>query len=360
MTGDAQLWSALPVPALEVDGAGIVRRLNGAGEAFLNLSERSLSGAPVQARLTFSVDLEGAMARVRRSGGSYVVDGAQLRTSNGPPREVNLQIASLPNGNVAQDHVLILFQPRSGAEHLGWVKGSTVAARQAIGMAEMLAHEIKNPLAGITGAAQLLAMSLSREDREMTDLIVAESRRVVALLEQVEQFGDLRPPACRPVNIHDILDRARATAQVGFAPDMTISVAYDPSLPDVWVDGDQMQQVFLNLLKNATEACGGGGQITLRTFYEGGLRLRRPDGAQASLPLQVEVIDSGPGLPPDIADHVFDPFVSGRDNGTGLGLALVSKILGDHGALIAVDSQPGRTVFRISLPVTPPDNHEKD
>ncbi|MCI2393202.1 ATP-binding protein [Aliiroseovarius sediminis] len=364
MRGDAHLWAALPVPALELDGAGNVLRLNGAGEAFLNLSERSLRGAPVQARLAFSGDVEGAIARVRRSGGSYFVDGAQLRLGDGPTREVNVQIACLPDATGAQDraqeHVLVLLQPRSGAEHLGWVQGATVAARQAIGMAEMLAHEIKNPLAGITGAAQLLAMSLPPEDREMTDLIVAESRRVVALLDQVEQFGDLRPPACQPVNIHDILDRARATAQVGFAQGMTISVAYDPSLPDVWVDGDQMQQVFLNLLKNAAEACRGTGQITLRTFYEGGLRLRRPGGAQASLPLQVEVSDTGPGLPPDIAEHVFDPFVSGRENGTGLGLALVSKILGDHGALISVDSQPGRTVFRISLPVTPPDNHEKD
>ncbi|UWQ12895.1 PAS domain-containing sensor histidine kinase [Aliiroseovarius sp. M344] len=358
MTGDSNLWSALPVPALELDGKGCVARLNGAGESFLNTSERSLIGQGLKAKFALSIDIDDALLRVQTTQGPLYVDGAKLTLAGGETREVNLQIAPLVTVNGDQGHVLILLQPRNGAEHLGWVQGSQVAARQAIGMAEMLAHEIKNPLAGITGAAQLLSMSLSPEDQEMTDLIVAESRRVVALLEQVEQFGDLRPPACAPVNIHDILDRARATAQIGFAPGMVISEAYDPSLPEVWVDGDQIQQVFLNLLKNAAQAFAGQGKIEIRTFYEAGLRLHLPDGGQASLPLQVEVIDNGPGLPADIADHVFDPFVSGRENGTGLGLALVSKILTDHGALISVDSRPGRTVFRISLPVAPVPNRK--
>jgi two-component system nitrogen regulation sensor histidine kinase GlnL len=216
-----------------------------------------------------------------------------------------------------------------------------------------VAHEIKNPLAGITGAAQLLAMSLSQEDQELTDLIVEESRRIVALLDQVEDFGDLRPPDQHPINIHDILDRARATAQIGFAPDMSFVLSYDPSLPDVFVDADQIQQVFLNILKNAAQACDDNGKIEIRTSYDAAVRLRLFDGQQTSLPLQVEVIDNGPGLPVDIADHVFEPFISGRENGTGLGLALVSKILTDHGALISVDSQVGRTCFKISLPVAP-------
>ncbi|MGR3291810.1 MAG: two-component system sensor histidine kinase NtrB, partial [Paracoccaceae bacterium] len=226
------------------------------------------------------------------------------------------------------------------------------SARSAIGMAEMLAHEIKNPLAGITGAAQLLAMNLSPQEQEMTDLIVAESRRIVALLEQVEQFGNLRPPQRQAINIHDILDRARKSASVGFANSMVIREEFDPSLPATFVDADQIMQVFLNLFKNAAEAAGNdGGNLTIRTFYDPGLRLRRRDGSGNTLPLQIEIIDDGPGLPPDIAADVFEPFVSGRDNGTGLGLALVSKIISDHDGWIAVDSVPGRTVFRVSLPV---------
>ena len=218
----------------------------------------------------------------------------------------------------------------------------------------MIAHEIKNPLAGIAGAAQLLSMRLGAEDREMTDLIVGETRRIVALLDQVEQFGNLRPPDLRPVNVHDVLDRARRSAAVGFGAHMTFEESYDPSLPPALGDDDQLVQAFQNLMRNAAEAQSDGGRIRLRTYYETSLRLRRPDGTGAALPLQVAIEDDGPGIAPEIADHVFEPFVSGRENGTGLGLALVSKIVTQHGGWLSVDSVPGRTVFRISLAVAPP------
>ena len=232
------------------------------------------------------------------------------------------------------------------------------AAKSAIGMAEMLAHEIKNPLAGITGAAQLLSMGLPPEDQEMTDLIVDECRRIVKLLEQVEQFGNLRPPELRAINLHDVLDQARRSAAVGFGAHMLFIEDYDPSLPHTLADADQLLQVFLNLLKNASEAGTSGGSIRLHTFYDPSLRVHRADGTHARLPLQIEVIDDGPGLPPDIAGDIFEPFISGRENGTGLGLALVSKLIGDAGGWISVDSVPGRTAFRISLPLAP--NHTGD
>jgi two-component system nitrogen regulation sensor histidine kinase GlnL len=222
-------------------------------------------------------------------------------------------------------------------------------------MAEMLAHEIKNPLAGISGAAQLLSMNLAAEDRELTDLIVAETRRVVKLLEQVEQFGNLRVPDRRAVNIHDALDRARKSALMGYAAEMAIIEDYDPSLPATYADLDQLVQVFLNLIRNAAEAAKGQGTIRLRTFYDLSLRLRRKDGPGRPVPLQIEVIDDGPGIPAHLGRDIFEPFVSGRENGTGLGLALVSKIISDHDGWIAVDSVPGRTVFRVSLPVAPKD-----
>ena len=132
---------------------------------------------------------------------------------------------------------------------------------------------------------------------------------------------------------------------------MTFREEFDPSLPPTAADADQLTQVFLNLLKNAAEAAPGGGTITLRTYYDGGLRVARPDGTRRALPLQVEVLDDGPGLPDRVRDGAFEPFVSGRENGTGLGLALVAKIVGDHGGWIALESAPGRTMFRISLPV---------
>ena len=170
---------------------------------------------------------------------------------------------------------------------------------------------------------------------------------------QVEDFGNVRPPDRRPVNVHDVLDRARKSAAVGFAAHMVLEDDYDPSLPSTYADPDQLLQVVLNLLKNAAEACPPGGTIKIRSFYELSLRLRREDGTGGTVPLQIEIIDDGPGLPPEIESDVFEPFVSGRENGTGLGLALVSKIISEHDGWIAVDSAPGRTVFRISLPVAP-------
>jgi two-component system nitrogen regulation sensor histidine kinase GlnL len=135
---------------------------------------------------------------------------------------------------------------------------------------------------------------------------------------------------------------------------MTFVEDYDPSLPPTFADLDQLMQVFLNLIRNAAEAAGGRpGTIRLRTFYDLSLRLRRQNGPGRPVPLQVEVIDDGPGIPPGIAADIFEPFVSGRENGTGLGLALVSKIIHDHEGWISVDSVPGRTVFRVSLPVAP-------
>lgn len=348
------IWASLPTPALLIDGADCVAEVNPAAELFLNLSARALKGQSLFERLAISAPLEEVFARVRANRAALFVNDVDVTTGERAPVQCNLQAA--PLGEDPQ-MVLFLITPREIADRLGRASMVRSAARSAIGMAEMLAHEIKNPLAGIAGAAQLLAMGLSGEDRELTDLIVDETRRIVKLLEQVEQFGDVRPPDRRVVNIHDVLDRARKSAQVGFGAGMKIIEDYDPSLPPTLGDADQLTQVFLNLLKNATEAAQGsgkiGGTIRIRTFYDHALRLRGADGRGQPVPLQVEIIDDGPGIPPDLAGAIFEPFVSGRENGTGLGLALVSKIISEHDGWISVESVPGRTVFRISLPVAP-------
>ncbi len=344
------LWLSLPMPAFLIDPGDAVSEVNPAGESFLNASARQLKGAPAFDVIAIEGPVDDQILRVRRDQSSMVMNGVNVGGSTLAPVNCNIQFAPMMQ---MPGFVLLLIEPRLLAERLGRSMSVKSAAKTAIGMAEMLAHEIKNPLAGITGAAQLLSMNLSSEDLELTDLIVSESRRIVKLLEQVEQFGNLQPPKKTTINIHDLLDRARKVAAVGFAAHMQVVEEYDPSLPPTFVDPDQMLQVLLNLLKNAAEASEGG-TIKLKTFYEVSLRLRRKDGS-AALPLNIEIIDDGPGLPPDIAADVFEPFISGRENGTGLGLALVSKIISDHDGLISVDSGPGRTVFRISLPVAPKD-----
>ncbi|MEJ6510476.1 MAG: ATP-binding protein [Octadecabacter sp.] len=347
------LWNSLPVPALLLNRDDTIAESNPSAEAFLNLSAKSLKDATVWDKVMIDAPLESAYARASENRTSLFVNDVDVGSGERPPMQCNIQFA--PLRDETDDKMLMIFEPREMATRLNKSAQSIRAAKSAIGMAEMLAHEIKNPLAGITGAAQLLSMTLSNGDRELTDMIVDESRRIVALLDQVEQFGNLQPPNRAPVNIHDVLDRARQSASVGFGAHMMFIEDYDPSLPPTYADADQLLQVLLNLLKNASEAGGAGGSIRLHTFYEPALRLQRADGSAAQLPLQIEIIDDGPGLPPAIAADVFEPFISGRENGTGLGLALVSKLIADVDGWISVDSVPGRTVFRVSLPTVPKD-----
>ncbi len=353
MTSDQSIWASLPVPAFIIDGDDRIADVNSAGEGFLNASRRSVVGHPVWDQIAVDAPLEEAFLRARQNGSPLFVNDVDVGSGSRAPLQCALQIAPLMGH---PGSMIMILSPRELAGRM--TRGNTVksAAQSAIGMAEMLAHEIKNPLAGITGAAQLLSMNISQQDIELTDLIVEESRRIVKLLEQVEQFGNLSQPDFQPVNLHDVLDRARRSALLGFGAHMKIVEDYDPSLPLAYGDQDQILQVILNLLKNASEAAGPeGGTIRLRTYFEHSFRLRRNDGSGHSLPLQIEIIDDGPGLPEDILSDIFDPFVSGRENGTGLGLALVSKIVSDHDGWVSAESVPGRTVFRLSLRRAPRD-----
>ncbi|KIC26671.1 MULTISPECIES: two-component system sensor histidine kinase NtrB [unclassified Leisingera] len=353
MMDSAALWASLPVPAFLIDAWDKIADVNAAGEGFLNTSRKALLGQPVWDTLAIDAPIEEAFARARVQSTPLFVNDIDVGSGSRAPLQCGVQIAPLQG---QEGVMLLMVTPRELAGRMTQTHSAKSAAASAIGMAEMLAHEIKNPLAGITGAAQLLSMGLGPEDLELTDLIVSESRRIVKLLEQVEQFGNLTEPAFQPVNLHDVLDRARRSALLGFGAHMTITESYDPSLPMAWGDADQLLQVVLNLLRNASEAADPkGGNIQIRTFYEHSFRLRRSDGTGKLLPLQIEITDDGPGLPDKIKDDIFDPFVSGRENGTGLGLALVSKIVSEHNGWISVSSVPGRTVFRLSLSRVPRD-----
>jgi two-component system nitrogen regulation sensor histidine kinase GlnL len=265
---------------------------------------------------------------------------------------ITVQCSPLPEEPGA---VLLVMQDASAARALDRQLAFRGAARSVSGMAAILAHEVKNPLSGIRGAAQLLEASVGPADRELAELIRDEADRIRALVDRMEVFGE-KPIQRNGVNIHRVLEHVRKLAQSGFAAHVHFQETYDPSLPPVWGNRDQLVQVVLNLVKNAAEAVTHEGnnhpEILLSTGFQHGMRIAVPGtSARVDLPLCVVVRDNGPGIPDDIRPHLFEPFVTSRPTGSGLGLALVAKIVGDHGGLIEVDSRPGRTEFRLHLPV---------
>lgn len=342
----AELLAALPVPVVLVDSAGLVAYANSEAELLLNISERAMQGQGLD-----HVMVLPAGYLDRRAGLGFAAYDAVIETMRGGRLRVDFieaMIADHPGWRI------ITLHHGAASRRLG--QADRAAARSAVGAAAMLAHEIKNPLSGIRGAAQLLADGADPDDsQELTALIVTEVDRIAALIDRMQDFTDTRPLALAPHNIYPMLDHARRVALAGFARGVTIEERFDPSLPAVMVDRDALLQVVLNLLKNACEAVNrqADARLTLTTAYRHGMAVQASPGKpRQRLPIELCVIDNGPGAPADIADHLFDPFVSGKPEGQGLGLALVEKLVRDMGGIIqyAREGAPEQTVFRLLLP----------
>ena len=346
---------ALPQPVIVLSEDRTIVFVNYAAETFFGASLGVLSRQRLDDLIAF---------------GSPIVGLAQaVAERHAPMAEYRVRVGSVRFGDTEDDRtvdvfatpisdcdarIALLFQERTMADKIDRQLVSRGAARSVTGLAAMLAHEIKNPLSGIRGAAQLLEQSVTAEELPLARLVREEVDRIVELMDRVEVFGDDRPIARAPVNIHVVLDRVKLLARNGVARNVSFSEDYDPSLPPVRGNRDQLIQVFLNLVKNAAEALERTpkAEIRISTAFRPGIRIAVQGVSQRiSLPLEIIIEDNGPGIPPDLLPILFDPFVTTRANGSGLGLALVAKIVGDHGGVIDCDSRPGRTRFRVLLPV---------
>jgi two-component system nitrogen regulation sensor histidine kinase GlnL len=338
-------------PVIMVGPDDFITYANADAEDFFRTSAATLARDTLARFVPFGSPILTLVEQVRERlspVNEYRVDISSPRL--GIEKVVDIYVAPVPE---LPGSVVIMLQERSVADKIDRQMTHRGAARSVTGLAAMLAHEIKNPLSGIRGAAQLLETAVSDEDRALTRLITDETDRIVSLVDRMEVFSDERPIDRYPVNIHVVLDRVKEISRRGFASKISILEDYDPSLPPVFANRDQLIQVFLNLVKNAAESVGSdpAGEITLSTAFRPGMRVSVP-GSQAriSLPLEFCVHDNGPGVPEDILPILFDPFITTKQNGSGLGLALVAKIIGEHGGIVECESTPRGTTFRVLMP----------
>ncbi|MEX0808128.1 MAG: ATP-binding protein [Dongiaceae bacterium] len=347
--GDLAVLDAIPVAVVTVDPALAILDANGAAAELFGTGLRTLTDLRLADLCGDNSALEALVARALADGIALSEDALLLSRPDGIESRVSVDIAPL---GLESGGAVIVLRDRTVADRLDRQATQRDGARSVGAMAAMLAHEVRNPLSGIRGAAQLLQPTLDESGRALADMICQEVDRIVAVLDTVETLAAAPRVDAKAENIHEILDYVCRVASAGFAQGRRILREYDPSLPPVAGDRALLIQAFVNLVKNAAEATAEiGGEIRIATRYEPGLAHLGPNGERRKIPLVVSIVDDGSGIPAALRDHLFDPFITTKPQGRGLGLALVARIVADHEGAIDVSSEPRRTRFDIMLPV---------
>jgi two-component system nitrogen regulation sensor histidine kinase GlnL len=348
--GTRDLIATHPVATLLIDGEGRIYLANASAESLLNMARSALIGSHITKVLRLAdATMDSTIWATDKPLSAYDI---LVHAGRNEALEMDIQISPLSDD---ESWRIVALHIHGQSQAIGMRRASH-GAKSATGAAAMLAHEIKNPLSGIRGAAQLLEGDTSEATRPLTKLIIDEVDRIAALIDRMQHFTSNLPLQCAPENIYPLLDRAVEIARAGFARNCPIARKYDPSLPNAMVNGDAFVQVMLNLVKNAVEAVQEieDGQVQVATSYRHGLSIMSARGNKtAPLQIEIQVIDNGPGVPDNIRDVLFNPFISNKRSGQGLGLALVDKLVRDMNGLVQYerDKAGARSIFRVLLPM---------
>lgn len=343
------LLLALPQTILVIDKDYTILQASGAAQANFQMSEAALQERPLSMLLGEDNPLLSLIDRAQANMNIVVEHDLKLGLPNEMLAVVDAQIIPL---NDSEGHMLISLQSRTIPAFVESQDEMRAAAMSVSGLAAMLAHEIKNPLSGIRGAAQLLQRRAGEDEKELPRLICREVDRIRGLVDDLDSFTEPKPVTAEEVNIHEVLDHVKQVAEAGFASHITFQEQYDPSLPFVAGSADRLTQILLNLVKNSAEAIADEpGVIILSTAYKQGVWIGSDGSQRKRVPLEICVRDTGGGIASELMGHLFDPFVTGHEGGTGLGLALVARFVADMGGTIECENIDEGAQFRIRLPI---------
>jgi two-component system nitrogen regulation sensor histidine kinase GlnL len=342
----SRILDALPFAVVGLSRRDTVAFVNPAAETLLARSAPLLRGRPLTDLLPADAPLLDFIGRARREGG--VMSARAIRLASPHITPIDLDVTASPDG---EDGGLVLtFHPsnRPTAEE---TKAEVTAFAQ---VARMLGHEVKNPLAGIVGAAQLLARKAQDEQQALLTLIREEGLRIQRIVDRFAAFETFFSPRTRITNVHVVIDSVVDLAKASFGANARFDLQYDPSLPEIEVDPDHLHEACLNLVKNAVEAASSGqrqARVVIATRYRAGFRFAGRDGPRARGALEISVTDNGPGVPENTVARVFEPFFTTKAGGAGIGLAVVTEIMSAHGGFVVLDNSATGASLRLLFPI---------